>query len=125
MPVEHFKSKEAYRKNMAYRHIHNIPFTASKVVVGGKAHEVQHTKGGIRAKIDAAQKQKSVGHYVEKDGKEHSRLPRHSEARAEPHYAHHVHHAEYYDGREDGHGSSTRRDGVMYRDAKPDGKRAR
>ena len=59
MPVEHFKSKEAYRKNMAYRHIHNIPFTAEKVVVGGKAHEVKHTKSGPRAKIDAKQRKKA------------------------------------------------------------------
>ncbi len=57
MPVEHFKSKEAYRKNMAYRHIHGIPFTAREVVVGGKAHEVKHS-GGARAKIDARQKKK-------------------------------------------------------------------
>lgn len=58
MPTEHFKSKEAYRKNLAYRHMHNIPFTAKKVVVGGKEHAVKHTKGGDRAKIDAAQRRK-------------------------------------------------------------------
>jgi hypothetical protein len=60
MPVEHFKSKEAYRKNMAYRHIHGIPFTAEKVVVGGKAHEVKHSKSGTRARIDAKQRKKRV-----------------------------------------------------------------
>ncbi len=43
MPVEHFKNKEAYRRNLAYRHIHSIPFTASEVVVGGKAHKVKHS----------------------------------------------------------------------------------
>ena len=43
MPTEHFKSKEAYRKNMAYRHIHDIPFTAKDVVVGGKKHVVKHS----------------------------------------------------------------------------------
>lgn len=58
MPVENFKSKEAYRKNMAYRHMHGIPFTATDVVVGGKEHEVQHTKSGPRAKIDQRQRQK-------------------------------------------------------------------
>jgi hypothetical protein len=58
MPIEHFKSPEAYRKNMAYRHMHGIPFTAVKVVVGGHAHTVQHTQGGERAKIDAAQRRK-------------------------------------------------------------------
>lgn len=59
MPVEHFKSKEAYRKNIAYRHMHGIPFTAKTVVVGGKAHEVKHTQGGERAQIDAAQRRKA------------------------------------------------------------------
>ena len=58
MPTEHFKSKEAYRKNMAYRHMHGIPFTAEKVVVGGKAHEVKHSTSGPRKKIDAKQRAK-------------------------------------------------------------------
>jgi hypothetical protein len=44
MPVEHFKSKEAYRRNLAYRHMHGIPFTATTAVVGGKAHKVKHGK---------------------------------------------------------------------------------
>lgn len=64
MPVEHFKSKEAYRKNMAYRHIHGIPFTAKAVVVGGKEHTVKHTQTGERAQIDAAQRRKTeMGKY--------------------------------------------------------------
>lgn len=58
MPVEHFKSKEAYRKNMAYRHMHGIPFTAKAVVVGGKEHTVKHS-GGERAEIDAKQRRKA------------------------------------------------------------------
>lgn len=58
MPTEHFKSKEAYRKNMAYRHIHGIPFTASKVVVGGKAHVVKHSDSPSRRRIDAKQRAK-------------------------------------------------------------------
>lgn len=58
MPVEHFKSKEAYRKNMAYRHMHGIPFTAAKVVVGGKAHEVKHSNNPARRKIDARQRKR-------------------------------------------------------------------
>ena len=44
MPVENFKNKEAYRKNMAYRHIHHVPFSAKEVVVGGKRHTVKHSK---------------------------------------------------------------------------------
>ena len=44
MPVEHFRSKEAYRKFNAYRHIHNIPAPNLKTaVVAGKAHKVQHS----------------------------------------------------------------------------------
>lgn len=58
MPVEKFKSKEAYRKNMAYRHMHGIPFTAREVIVGGKEHTVKHS-GGERARIDAAQRRKT------------------------------------------------------------------
>lgn len=58
MPVERFRSKEAYRKNMAYRHMHGIPFTAKAVVVGGKRHTVKHS-GGERAEIDAAQRRKA------------------------------------------------------------------
>ena len=53
MPVEKFRSKEAYRKNMAYRHIHGIPMNAEVVVVGGRKHKVQHSgrkrkRGGKR-----------------------------------------------------------------------------
>jgi len=59
MPTERFKSKEAYRKNMAYRHIHGIPFTAKNVVVGGKEHKVKHSTEPSREKIDAAQRQKA------------------------------------------------------------------
>jgi hypothetical protein len=45
MPTEHFKSKEAYRKWSAYRHIHGIPAPNLKTaVVAGKAHEVKHSK---------------------------------------------------------------------------------
>ena len=45
MPTEHFKSKEAYRKWTAYRHIHGIPAPHLKTaVVAGKAHKVKHSK---------------------------------------------------------------------------------
>lgn len=50
MPVEHFRSKEAYRRNMAYRHMHGIPFSAEEVVVGGKRHKVQHSRPRRRAR---------------------------------------------------------------------------
>lgn len=43
MPEPHFKSKEAYRKNLAYRHIHGIPYTATSAVVAGKRHKVDHS----------------------------------------------------------------------------------
>ena len=58
MPVEHFKTKEGYRRNLAYRHIHGIPFTAERVVVAGKAHEVKHSKNPARKRIDARQRKK-------------------------------------------------------------------
>jgi hypothetical protein len=44
MPTEHFKSKEAYRKWTAYRHIHGIPAPNLKTaVVAGKPHKVEHS----------------------------------------------------------------------------------
>lgn len=61
MPTEHFKSREAYRRNLAYRHMHGIPFTAENVVVAGKKHKVKHSKSGERVKIDAKQRKKTAG----------------------------------------------------------------
>lgn len=58
MPVEHFRSKEAYRKNLAYRHIHGIPMTAKEVCIGKKCHKVKHSTNPKRKKIDAAQRKK-------------------------------------------------------------------
>lgn len=58
MPVEQFRSKEAYRKNLAYRHIHGIPMTAEKVCIKGKCHKVKHSKSKVRRKIDAKQRRK-------------------------------------------------------------------
>ena len=44
MPVEHFKSKEAYRKWTAYRHIHGIAAPhLREVEIGGKRHKVEHS----------------------------------------------------------------------------------
>lgn len=60
MPIEHFKSKEDERKNLAYRHIHGIPYTATIAVVAGKAHKVKHSASGVREKIDAKQRKKSA-----------------------------------------------------------------
>ena len=49
MPTEHFKSKEAYRKWTAYRHIHGIPAPNLKTaVVAGKAHKVKHSGLSMR-----------------------------------------------------------------------------
>jgi hypothetical protein len=59
MPIEKFRSKEAYRKNLAYRHMHGIPFTASKVVVGGKEHKVKHSANPERKAIDKRQRNKA------------------------------------------------------------------
>lgn len=58
MPVEHFKSKEAEKRNLAYRHMHGIPYTATTAVVAGKAHKVKHSKSSSRKRIDSRQKRK-------------------------------------------------------------------
>jgi hypothetical protein len=63
MPVERFKSKEAYRKNLAYRHIHGIPMTASRVVVGGRAHKVKHSRDPKRRAINARQRRKVAARH--------------------------------------------------------------
>ena len=60
MPIEHFKSAEAERKNLAYRHLHGIPYTAVGAVVGGKYHAVKHSKDPKRIKIDKAQREKEA-----------------------------------------------------------------
>jgi hypothetical protein len=45
MPTEHFKSKEAYRKWTAYRHIHGIAAPHLKTaVVAGVPHKVKHSR---------------------------------------------------------------------------------
>jgi hypothetical protein len=44
VPVERFKSKEAYRRWTAYRHVHGIKAPHLKhVVVGKKKHKVKHS----------------------------------------------------------------------------------
>lgn len=58
MPVERFRSKEAERRNLAYRHIHGIPYTATTAVVAGKTHKVKHSKSKTRRHIDAKQRLK-------------------------------------------------------------------
>jgi hypothetical protein len=60
MPVEHFRSKNAEMKNLAYRHLHGIPYTATEAVVGGRKHKVKHSKDPKRKKINAAQKMKKT-----------------------------------------------------------------
>ena len=45
MPDETFKSKEAYARWNAYRHIHGIPAPNLKTVtIKGKKHKVKHSK---------------------------------------------------------------------------------
>lgn len=74
MPTEHFKSKTAYNKWNAYRHIHGIPAPNLKVaVVAGKAHKVQHNelskpgmeklKGEAHSYDHNRPKRKIVSHY--------------------------------------------------------------
>lgn len=56
MPVEHFKNKRAYLANLAYRHIHGIPFRAESVVVAGKKHKVKHSKKTVARKSTVGRK---------------------------------------------------------------------
>lgn len=59
MPTERFRSKEAYRKNLAYRHIHGIPMTATRVTIGGRTHKVDHSRDTPqRKKINDRQRRK-------------------------------------------------------------------
>lgn len=51
MPTENFRNKGAYRKWSAYRHIHGIKAPHLKrVCIGGKCHDVKHSKGKNKAK---------------------------------------------------------------------------
>lgn len=50
MPIEHFKSEEAYRKSRAYTHLHGIKTHAKGVCIKGKCHEVKHGKSKRRGK---------------------------------------------------------------------------
>ncbi|MHB8552483.1 MAG: hypothetical protein ACYDAO_02705 [Thermoplasmataceae archaeon] len=46
----HFKNKEAYRKYMAYIHIHHIPHHKGRVIwIGGKKHlkKCRNCKSGV------------------------------------------------------------------------------
>lgn len=65
MPILHFKDKSGYLRNLAYRHIHDIPDTATDVFVGGKEHKVKHSTNPKRMKIDAAQRKKE---FMQKKG---------------------------------------------------------
>lgn len=58
MPGERFKSKEAERRNLAYRHMHGIPYTATTAIVAGKAHKVKHSRDRKRREIDRRQRRK-------------------------------------------------------------------
>lgn len=49
MPTERFKSKEAYRKWTAYRHIHGIKAPHLRAVkIRGKKHKVNHKRKPYR-----------------------------------------------------------------------------
>lgn len=73
MPVEKFRSKEAYLRNLSYRHMHGIPMTASKVCIKGSCHEVKHSKNPEREKIDSAQKRKVARRKTSMKGRKISR----------------------------------------------------
>lgn len=52
MPVETYRSEEAYRKARAYTHIHRIPTHAKKVCIKGKGcHTVKHGKKTTKKRV--------------------------------------------------------------------------
>lgn len=54
MPVETYRSKEAYRKARAYTHIHGIPTHASRVCIKNEGcHTVKHSAKAKRRKTAA------------------------------------------------------------------------
>lgn len=70
MPVERFKNKRAYLANLAYRHIHGIPFTATRVIVGGREHRVDHSRDTpVRRKIDNRQRRKVARREHRREGR--------------------------------------------------------
>lgn len=61
MPAtRHFRSKAAYMRNLAYRHMHGIAFTATRVCIRGKCHRVKHSTNAARVRIDARQRRKEA-----------------------------------------------------------------
>ncbi len=62
MPVEHFQNKKAEMKNLAFRHMAAVPYTATTACIGtGKnerCHRVKHSDSKSRRHIDAAQRRK-------------------------------------------------------------------
>ena len=58
MPVEHFRSKAAEMRNLAYRHMYGIPYTATSAVVAGHEHKVKHSTKPSRKRVDARQRAK-------------------------------------------------------------------
>ena len=73
MPVETFRSKAAYERNLAYRHIHGIPMTASRVCIKGRCHKVEHSTNPSRVKIDERQRRKVTARKHESRSRNHSR----------------------------------------------------
>ena len=62
MPVETYRSEEAYRKSRAYTHINGIPTHAEKVCIKGKGcHKVKHSKLKDRKLSGASRTQRKRG----------------------------------------------------------------
>ena len=59
MPTEKFRSKEAYRRWSAYRHIHGIKAPhLRRVTVAGKTHTVKHSSTGRKSRRTVRRKGK-------------------------------------------------------------------
>lgn len=85
MPVARFASAEKYRRNLAYRHIHGIPFTATRVVVGGRERKVDHSRDTpSRRRINEAQRRKVAAREQSREQSREQRRKQRWEQRREP-----------------------------------------
>lgn len=61
MPTEHFQSRVAMRRNLAWRHLHGEPVTAEEICIKGEGcHKVKHSKNPSRRRIDSVQRRKAA-----------------------------------------------------------------
>ena len=79
MPTEYFRSEGAYRRNLAYRHMHGIPYTATRACIRGHGcHVVNHQASSkARKAIDARQRRKVAARARRREDRRHHSERRH------------------------------------------------